>query len=162
MSERNTKVRLMTLRLVDVLAGPALALLACAAVPPAPAVAQDLGFVVIVNEANPVTSLSLQELSDIFMRRTAQWADGGNAVHPVDQPAVAPVRDAFSRAVHGRSAAAVASYWGQQLFSGRAVPPPQRPNDRAVIAFVRGDAGAIGYVMQGVALQDVKLVRVTQ
>ena len=161
MSERNTKVRLMTLRLVDVLAGPALALLACAAVPPAPAVAQDLGFVVIVNEANPVTSLSLQQLADIFMRRTAQWADGGNAVHPVDQPAVAAVRDVFSRAVHGRPAAAIASYWGQQLFSGRAVPPPQRPNDRAVIAFVRSDAGGIGYVMPGGTLQDVKVVRIT-
>lgn len=161
MSERNTKVRLMTLRLVHSLAGPALALLACAAVPPAKAVAQEFGFVVIVNEANPVTTLSLQQLSDIFMRRTAQWAGGGSAVHPVDQPAVAPVRDAFSRAVHGRPAAAVASYWGQQLFSGRSVPPPQRPNDRAVVAFVRSDAGGIGYVMPGAALQDVKVVRIT-
>jgi ABC-type phosphate transport system substrate-binding protein len=161
MSERNTKVRLMTLRLVHVLAGPALALLACAAAPPAPAVAQEFGFVVIVNQANPVTSLSLQQLADIFMRRTAQWADGGNAVHPVDQPAVAAVRDVFSRAVHGRPAAAIASYWGQQLFSGRAVPPPQRPNDRAVIAFVRSDAGGIGYVMPGGTLQDVKVVRIT-
>jgi len=161
MSERNTKVRLMTLRLVHVLAGPALALLACAAAPPAPAVAQEFGFVVIVNQANPVTALSLQQLADIFMRRTAQWADGGNAVHPVDQPAVAAVRDVFSRAVHGRPAAAIASYWGQQLFSGRAVPPPQRPNDRAVIAFVRSDAGGIGYVMPGGTLQDVKVVRIT-
>jgi len=151
----------MTLRLVHVLAGPALALLACAAVPPARAVAQEFGFVVIVNEANPVTSLSLQQLADIFMRRTTRWPGGYGDVHPVDQPAVAALRDVFSRAVHGRPAAAVASYWGQQLFSGRAVPPPQRPNDRAVIAFVRSDAGGIGYVMPGGTLQDVKVVRIT-
>jgi len=152
----------MSRRLVHVLAGPALALLAYVAVPPVPAVAQESGFVVIVNAANPVVSLSRQELADIFMRRTTQWPGGYGGVRPVDQPAVAAVRDAFSRAVHGKSASAVASYWGQQVFSGRSVPPPQRPHDRGVVAFVQGDATAIGYVTPGSAPPDVKVVRVTQ
>jgi ABC-type phosphate transport system substrate-binding protein len=151
----------MPRRLVHVLAGPALALLAYVAVPPVPAVAQESGFVVIVNAANPVVSLSRQQLADIFMRRTTQWPGGYGDVHPVDQPAVASVRDAFSRTVHGKPAAAVASYWGQQVFSGRSVPPPQRPHDRGVVAFVHGDATAIGYVAPGSAPPDVKVVRVT-
>jgi ABC-type phosphate transport system substrate-binding protein len=137
-----------------------LAAFALAASRATPAVAQDEGFVVIVNAANPVTSLSRQQVADIFMKRTAQWPQGGD-VHPVDQPAVAVVRDAFSRVVHGKPAAAVASWWGQQMFSGRSVPPPQRPTDRAVVTFVREDALAIGYVSTGTPHQDVKLLRIT-
>jgi ABC-type phosphate transport system substrate-binding protein len=140
----------------------ALAIAALAATAPraSPAAAQADGFVVIVNQANPVTSLSRQQLAEIFMKQTRQWEDGGD-VHPVDQPAVSAVRDAFSRAVHGKPASAVASWWGQQMFSGRAVPPPQRSSDRAVNSFVRDDALAIGYVASGMAERDVKVVHIT-
>jgi ABC-type phosphate transport system substrate-binding protein len=134
--------------------------LAAVAVRVTPAAAQAEGFLVIVNEANPVTSLSRQQVSDMFMKQTRQWEEGGD-VHPVDQPAVALVRDAFSRAVHGKPASAVASWWGQQMFSGRAVPPPQRGTDRAVNTFVRGDTLAIGYVNPGTAEAGVKVVRIT-
>ena len=126
---------------------------------PAPAVGQE-SFAVIVNAANPVSSLTRAQVSDIFMKRLTEWPGGGGAVHPVDLPAVSPVRDAFSRAIHARPGGAVASYWGQQLFSGRGVPPPQRPADRGVVEFVRGDAGAIGYVSTGAIPPDVKVLRV--
>jgi ABC-type phosphate transport system substrate-binding protein len=126
-----------------------------------PAIAQEAAYVVIVNAANPVASLSRQQVADIFMKRMARWPDGFGEAHPVDQPAVAAVRDAFSRGVHGKPAAAVASWWGQQMFSGRATPPPQRPNDRGVLAFVRGDATAVGYVTAGTAPPDVKVLRIT-
>jgi ABC-type phosphate transport system substrate-binding protein len=137
-----------------------LAVLVGAAARAAPAAAQAEGFVVIVNQTNPVTSLSRQQVADIFMKQTRQWEHGGD-VHPVDQPAVAAVRDAFSRAVHGKPASAVASWWGQQMFSGRAVPPPQRGTDRAVVAFVREDALAIGYVTPGTAGPDVRVITIT-
>jgi phosphate transport system substrate-binding protein len=125
-----------------------------------PAAAQAEGYVVIVNQNNPVTSLTRQQVSEIFMKQLRRWPQGGDT-HPVDQPAVAAVRDAFSRGVHNKPASAVASWWGQQMFSGRAVPPPQRPNDRAVNTFVREDALAIGYVSPGTAEAGVKVIQVT-
>ena len=137
---------------------PVLAL--AAALRAAPAVAQAEGFVLIVNQTNPITSLSRQQVADIFMKQARQWEHGGD-VHPVDLPAVSPVRDAFSRAVHGKPASAVASWWGQQMFSGRAVPPPQRTTDRGVNTFVREDGLAIGYVSSGAAEAGVKVVRIT-
>ena len=139
---------------------PAAALAALATRVPA-ARAQEGGYVVIVNAANPVASMTRSQVADIFMKRLTEWPNGGGAAHPVDQPAVAAVRDAFSRTVHGKPAAAVASWWGQQMFSGRSTPPPQRPNDRGVIEFVRGDATAVGYVTVGTAPPDVKVLRVT-
>ena len=137
---------------------PALAL--AAALRATPAAAQADGYVIIVNQTNPVTSLSRQQASDIFMKQLRQWEQGGD-IHPVDLPAVSPVRDAFSRAVHGKPSSAVASWWGQQMFSGRSVPPPQRTTDRAVNAFVREDGLAIGYVSPGAAEAGVKVVRIT-
>jgi ABC-type phosphate transport system substrate-binding protein len=148
-------------RRLRVLALP-VAAVAALAIQAAPAGAQESGYVVIVNAANPVVSLSRQQLADIFMKRMAQWPDGFGEAHPVDQPAVAAVRDAFSRGVHGKPAAAVASWWGQQMFSGRATPPPQRPHDRGVLAYVRGDAAAVGYIAAGTVPPDVKVLRVTQ
>jgi ABC-type phosphate transport system substrate-binding protein len=141
---------------------PTVALLAVAPMVgrPAPAAAQE--FAVVVNSGNPVSSLTRQQVTDIFMRRLTDWPSGHGAIHPVDLPAVSPIRDAFSRAIHGRPGSAVASYWGQQLFSGRGVPPPQRPTERAVLEFVRGDALAIGYVSAGAVSPDVKVVRVSQ
>ncbi len=124
-----------------------------------PAAAQNEGFAVIVNANNPVTVLTRQQVAEMFMKQTRQWGQGGD-VHPVDQPAVAPVRDAFSRFIHGKPASAVASWWGQQMFSGRAVPPPQRPNDRGINAFVREDVGAIGYVNPGTAEPGVKVLHI--
>jgi ABC-type phosphate transport system substrate-binding protein len=125
-----------------------------------PAGAQEGRYVVIVNAANPLSSIPRQQLADIFMKRSAVWPGGGPA-YPIDQPARATVRDAFSRGVHQKPAAAVASWWGQQIFSGRGTPPPQRPDDRGVIAFVRGNAAAVGYVTAGAAPPDVKVLRIT-
>lgn len=138
---------------------PVLAL-AATALRASPAAAQGEGFLVIVNQTNPVTALSRQQVADIFMKQARQWEHGGD-VHPVDLPAVSTVRDAFSRAVHGKPASAVASWWGQQMFSGRAVPPPQRSTDRAVNTFVREDGLAIGYVSPGAAEAGVKVIRIT-
>jgi len=140
-------------------AGVILAAALAAVAGAAPASAQE-GFVVVVNAGNPTSSLTRQQVSDIFMKRTTEWPGGGGDIKVVDLPAVSPIRDAFSRAIHGRPGAAVASFWGQQLFSGRATPPPQRPNDRAVLQFIRGDASAIGYVSPGSVTPDVKILRI--
>jgi ABC-type phosphate transport system substrate-binding protein len=120
--------------------------------------AQD--FTVIVHRDNPVQSLTRQQVADLFLRRTRAWPDG-QAVRPVDQIAAASVREAFSRAVLGKATTAVVSYWQQQVFAGRSAPPPERQGDAAVVAFVQGDPGAIGYVSGASAPGGVKPVAIT-
>lgn len=124
---------------------------------PGPLAAQD--FTVIVHRDNPVQSLTRQELADLFLRRAKAWPSG-QAVRPVDQVASAPVREAFSRAVLGKATSAVVSFWQQQVFGGRSVPPPERQGDAGVAAFVQGDPGAIGYV-SGAVPAGVKAVAIT-
>lgn len=102
-------------------------------------------FRVVVHRANPVASISRAELSAIYMKRKRSWAGGGEIV-AIDQSPASGVRERFSRAVHGKSVAYVTRYWQRLIFSGRGVPPRQVPSDAAVLALVRSNPRAIGYV----------------
>jgi ABC-type phosphate transport system substrate-binding protein len=118
------------------------------------------GFKVIVSASNTVTSLPASEVSQFFLKRATKWRAGA-AVAPVDLPVASPVRDEFSRAVHGRPASAIDGFWTKQIFSGSGVPPLIAGSEREVVAFVRQNAGAIGYVSaeasvgEGVKVLDV-------
>ena len=122
--------------------------------------AQAQEFQVVVNASNPVSELSRDQVSQIFQKKVGKV--GGQNAAPVDQTSGSAVRGAFSQAVHGRSASAIESYWQQQIFAGRGVPPEQKSTDAAVLEFVRNTPGAIGYVAAGASLgAGVKAVKVT-
>jgi ABC-type phosphate transport system substrate-binding protein len=110
---------------------------------PAPSPAQD--FAVIVNVSNPISTLSKDEVAKLFLKKTISWSSGQSA-SPVELPVTAKVRESFAREVLNKSVAQVRSYWQQQIFSGRDVPPPEKPTEDDVIAFVRANPNAIGYV----------------
>jgi ABC-type phosphate transport system substrate-binding protein len=119
-------------------------------------------FQVVVNATNPVTTLSKAQVADLFFRRAAKFPAGGKAAVPVDQDATAKPRLAFSRAIFGRDAGAMETYWQQQIFAGGDAPPAKHKSDDAVLAFVRATPGAIGYVGAGTALgAGVKSVAVS-
>lgn len=107
--------------------------------------ADEAVFRVVVHPDNPATSITRAELSAIYMKRTRSWRDGREIV-PVDQPAGSPVRERFSRAVHGKNVAYVTRYWQRLIFSGRGIPPRQLQNDAAVLELVKNNRDAIGYV----------------
>jgi ABC-type phosphate transport system substrate-binding protein len=120
-----------------------------------PALAAAEGFVVVVHPQSPATSLSRKEVARLFLRQATTWPGGAQA-RPVDQPRTAPVREAFSQAILDRSAAQVDAYWTQAVFSGRAVPPPERRSDAEVLAYVRETPGSIGYVSPDAPLEGVR------
>ena len=118
---------------------------------PRPAAAQN--FVVIVNSSNSATTLPKGEVAALFLKQVTTWPDG-SMVTAVDLPERAPVRAAFSRTVIGRPSSAVHAYWQQQVFSGRGVPPTQRGSDAEVVAYVRANPNAIGYVAKSTQLGE--------
>ena len=120
----------------------ALALALCLLAPGRTAAAQ--GYVVVVNAAGPA-SLSKTELSNVFLKKSTKLT-------PVDQQKGAGVRDAFSKAVLGRPTSAVATYWQQQIFAGKDVPPPEKGSDAEVLAYVKSTPNGIGYVAAGTEL----------
>jgi len=114
---------------------------------------------VVVNEANSVSSLSRQEVSDLFLKKTSRRAQLG-LVMPVDQAEGAAVRETLNREIHHKSLSAVRAYWQQRIFSGRDVPPPEKEGDAEVLSFVRKNPGAIGYISSTASAAGVKVVEV--
>src|SRR6059058_1176212 len=114
-------------------------------------------FVVIINPAN-IAALTRDEVANIFMKRITRWNDHAVPIVVVDALPDSPVREAFSRAVLHRDVGAMEAYWQQQIFSGRDVPPVQKETDGDIVAFVRRNPGAIGYVAGGAQLDGVRAV----
>jgi ABC-type phosphate transport system substrate-binding protein len=123
----------------------ALAVVAAATLGAGRAVAQDHGYVVIVNESNNLTTITVPELGRLFMKRTTRWTTG-QTVTPLDLTASSPVRERFSQDVFRKTPADVKAEWQALLAAGRGLPPMEAPNEPLVVAFVRTNPGAISYV----------------
>ncbi len=145
------------MRTLALLAVLATFLAAAMAAPPAHAAS----FKLVVHSSNPVRSLSRDQISKIFLKKVTRWNDGGET-RPVDLDDESRTREALSETIHGKDVASVKSYWQKMIFSGRATPPPELSSDAEVLAFVRSNPGAIGYVSaatsvgSGVAVVEIE------
>ncbi len=108
---------------------------------------------VVVNAKNGVGRMTRDELSRLFLKKTTSWSNG-QTVAIVDRAETADVRQKFTEDVHQRQVRAVKRYWQQMIFGGRAVPPPEKGSDDEVLAFVRANPNAIGYVSASASLGD--------
>jgi ABC-type phosphate transport system substrate-binding protein len=129
---------------------------------PAHSADADTGYKLVVNAANPLTAVSRGDVTQIFLKKTTTWPNGQPA-NPVDQRSDAPSRQAFSVSVLGRDMHEIAGYWNQMIFSGRALPPPTKGSDDEVLAFVRTNPNAVGYVGGATPVgEGVKVVKVQE
>lgn len=88
--------------------------------------------------------LDRERLEQLYMGRTRTFADGRFAVI-LDRPD-SPLRERFYRALGGMSLPQVNAYWARLNFTGRVLPPQVRDSDEEVLATVRSQPDAIGYV----------------
>jgi ABC-type phosphate transport system substrate-binding protein len=118
------------------------------------------GFKIVVNGANPISSLSRDQLARIFLKKTTSWPGGQTAV-PIDQPTSAEPRLAFTKEVLRQQTNDVVAYWNRAIFSGRGRPPLTKGSDAEVIAYVRANPNAVGYVAADAAVTDgVKVLKI--
>ena len=139
----------------SLLAGLALVVALAAATAPLPLTAQEKSqpYVVVVNASVQTTTVTKTELARIFLKKAQRW-QGGQAAVPVDLDERSETRKAFTKEIHRKSVTAVKSYWQQQIFSGREVPPSEKRSDEEVLAIVRSTPGAVGYVSGGTQIGD--------
>ena len=100
---------------------------------------------VIVNVRSGVQSLSRRDVVGLFTGRLRTLPDGTMAL-VYDQAAAGPVRADFYQRLTGMDLARINSYWSRLLFTGQVQPPQPLPDDAAVVATVRGNRAAVGYV----------------
>jgi ABC-type phosphate transport system substrate-binding protein len=124
--------------------------------------AEKEAYKVIVNVANPETTISTERLSTLFLKNVRKWTNG-TPVLPVDQSTTAPARIAFSKDVFDQPVMAIQSYWQDQMAHGREGPPPGKGSDREVMAYVETNVGAIGYVSpESILSARTKALKVTR
>lgn len=131
--------------------------------PPPPAKPKDgMTFQVVINGANPTTEMTASKVAKMFLKKDKRWDHGVRAL-PVDLEARHPVRKAFTKSVHRKTVTAIQSLWQRYIFSGRDVPPDQKASEQEVLAFVRSNPGAIGYVAAETSLgAGVKKLEIAQ
>ncbi len=135
-------------------------ILVCAAVALATPAAAEETFKVVVNASNAVSSLTKQQVSQLFLKKNTRWPNGQTV--QVVEPANERVRLSFCKEVHGKSLSAVRAYWNQLIFAGREVPPLEKSDDDGVVAFVRSTPGGIGFVSVDAATPGVKVISVRE
>ncbi len=115
-------------------------------------------FALIVNQANPESSLSQAEAKSIFLGKKTSWPSGV-AVLPVLQEG-SPVHQGFTKAIVGKSPRQFSNYWKKALFTGTGITPRSLNGDSEVMAFVAANEGAIGYVSAAAVDDSVKRLEI--
>jgi ABC-type phosphate transport system substrate-binding protein len=107
-------------------------------------------------------SATAKQLSDYFLKKKDTWPND-QPVRAVDLPADSPIREEFTRVIHGKKVSSIKSFWQRQIFQGKAVPPPEKADQVEVIAFVALNPGAIGYVAASSPVhENVKVLAVVE
>jgi len=116
-------------------------------------------FKVIVHRSSAIDSMTRKELSDVFLKKTANWKNK-NQIQPLDLKYENPIRMIFSKLIHQRSPEFVKNYWQQKIFAGYELPPLEKTEEE-VLRIVSQDPNAIGYISSTIPLPaDVKEIQI--
>jgi hypothetical protein len=114
---------------------------------------------IIVNKANPVSKLSVDEVKKFYTNDQLTWADG-KTVTLFDLPTADPSRQKFSSVIIGKDAEKVAEEWANKKITNTAKNPPSTvKSDILVQERVGKEATGIGYILKSKVTSDaVKVV----
>src|ERR1700733_6102164 len=94
-------------------------------------IAGDDNYEIIVNPSLDVSDIDRDTLRDIYFKKVTEL--GGDAVHPIGLSAKFPAAERFMHDVLHKTPAQLKSYWNQQIFSGKGVPPPDADSPSSAI-----------------------------
>jgi ABC-type phosphate transport system substrate-binding protein len=114
--------------------------------------------VVVVSAKSPVTTLSKNQVVDIFLGKANRYPDGSQAV-PIDQVEGSAARDEFYLKFSGKSPAQLKAHWSKIIFTGRGQPPQEVSNSVGVKRSLVENPNAIGYIQQNLVDESVKMLR---
>jgi len=121
----------------------------------------DSSYNIIIHTTNPVSELTVAKISTYFLKKSTKWGNG-KTVNPVHLKRSSVIRKQFTQEVIGKTPGRLETYWQRQIFSGREVPPLEKPTDAEVIRYIQETPSAIGYVSKETKLDtsQVKILKV--
>lgn len=114
---------------------------------------------VVAHSSVPLDVISQSQLRNIFTLRQTQWPDG-SPVKVIVLADNSPLHQRFCREQLRLFPYQLNSIWDKRSFSGTGRRPQQVENVAAMLALLRAEPGAIGYVEQFSAEQAIKEVRI--
>ena len=123
-----------------------------------PARAAEPAFVVVAAPGAADHRLPRDTVARIFLRKQFFW-ENGLRIQPVNLPASHPLRRTVSQNLLGSTPEALEDYWRDMYFHG-VLPPHVVASEEAVVLFVSGTPGAIGYLSSCVAAQKLSVLLV--
>jgi ABC-type phosphate transport system substrate-binding protein len=113
--------------------------------------------VAVVSAKNPVTTLSKNQVVDIFLGRASRFPSGSPAM-AIDQVEGSAARDEFYLEFAGKSAAQLTAHWSKIIFTGRGHPPREVANSIEVKKHLVANPNAIGYIEKNLVDSSVKVL----
>lgn len=113
--------------------------------------------VAVVSSKSPVTTLSKNQILDIFLGKRTSFPDGSSAV-PIDQTEGSAVRDEFYSKMAGMSPPQVKAFWSKIIFTGRGQPPKTVASSLEAKKLLVANPNAISYIDQSLVDNSVRVV----
>jgi ABC-type phosphate transport system substrate-binding protein len=112
---------------------------------------------VVVNSANSA-AIDEGDISRIFLGKVKAFSSG-EKITLVNLEYNHAVRNEFEEKVLNKSASQVKAYWSKLMFSGKGKPPEELADDKAILAFIAANPGAIGYIAESSVDASVKVIK---
>jgi ABC-type phosphate transport system substrate-binding protein len=113
--------------------------------------------VVVVSSKCAVSTLSKDQVMDIFLGKTTRFPDGVPAV-PIDQVEGSAARDEFYATFANKSPAQVKAHWTKIIFTGRGQPPKSVSNSVEVRKLIAANPQGISYIERSAVDSTVKVL----
>ena len=113
--------------------------------------------VVISNSSVTESTLSKKDVSSIYLGKKSSWSNGSKISFVVLE---GETHEAFLKNYVGKSESQFNTFWKKQVFTGKGTPPRKLDSEKAMVDFVAGTAGAIGYVSSGTDVSNVKIISI--
>lgn len=113
--------------------------------------------VVVVSSTSPITHISSEQISNIFLGKISIFPNGVRAI-PVDQTEGSEIREEFYSRVINKTSAQLNAYWAKAIFSGDSFPPMLLHNNIAVRKSIANDPNIIGYMDRSAVDSSVRVI----
>ena len=100
---------------------------------------------VVVSATTSVSSLTEDQLADIYLGRSNRFPNGTPAV-PCDLAEDSPLRETFYARVIGKTPAQIKAHWSKMIFTGRGEPPREVASSAAAKTLVVARPGVVCYI----------------
>lgn len=109
--------------------------------------ADSTSIAIIVNKDNPVATLTAGEVKLYWLRKIKKrWPEINKNIRPADYKTKNAAQETFYASVLKMSASDVETYFTQKQYESAEKPQDKLTSSAAMVDFVAGEPGAIGYV----------------